>query len=72
MIQRSLIKQRCELKLHGIAHRKVYAVVSPRVEYSLNGWEPKVGTSNPRLGHLGSILPGGTRVTRWCVVGAYD
>ena len=33
--QKMLVQQLRELENHGVVHRKVYAVVPPKVEYSL-------------------------------------
>ncbi len=47
--QKVLVQQLREMETHGIVHRKVFAEVPPRVEYSLT----KLGTSlKPIVGSL--------------------
>ena len=55
--QRSLTKQLRELEADGIVHRKVYAVVPPRVEYSLTGKGRELRAVISALGDWGGKHP---------------
>ena len=52
--QRSLTKQLRELEADGIVHRKVFAVVPPRVDYSLTEKGQKLNEVIKALGDWGS------------------
>ena len=55
--QRSLTKQLRELEADGILHREVYAVVPPRVEYSLTAKGAKLRDAIAALGAWGAAHP---------------
>lgn len=52
--QRSLTKQLRELEACGIVHRKVFAVVPPRVDYSLTDKGRRLRTVIDALGQWGA------------------
>ena len=55
--QRSLTKQLRELETDGIVHREVFAVVPPRVEYSLTDKGRRLRTVMEALRDWGSQYP---------------
>ena len=55
--QRSLTKQLRELEADNIVHRKVYAVVPPKVEYSLTEKGRSLGPVIKALGDWGQRHP---------------
>ena len=57
MTQRSLTKQLRELETDGIVHREVFAVVPPRVEYSLTDKGRRLRTVMEALRDWGSQYP---------------
>ena len=55
--QRSLTKQLRELEADGIVHRKVFAVVPPRVEYSLTDKGRRLRSAIDALRNWGMQFP---------------
>jgi DNA-binding HxlR family transcriptional regulator len=55
--QRSLTKQMRELEADGVVHRKVFAVVAPRVEYSLTAKGHRLRDVIEALGAWGTQHP---------------
>ncbi|MEM0943595.1 MAG: helix-turn-helix domain-containing protein [Pseudomonadota bacterium] len=55
--QRSLTKQLRELEADGIVHREVFAVVPPRVEYSLTAKGLALAPAIQALGAWGKAFP---------------